>query len=126
MQSRKPNTYHATQRHGEEKNQTVDTEDGVSGGEEGLPQTEADGHGLEHRPKPVEWKPTPDMYRMDTPEGQSGLRGELWSEDWGIGRSDNTAEGGGATRAWSMCTPIARDEVGYTAERRGAESPTSP
>ena len=26
--------------------------------------------GLE-RPKPIEWKPTPDMYRMDTPEGRA-------------------------------------------------------
>jgi len=35
-----------------------------------LPLMNADGRGLEDRPKPVEWKPTPDMYRMDTPEGR--------------------------------------------------------
>jgi hypothetical protein len=31
---------------------------------------QADGRGLEYRIKPVEWKPTPDMYRMDTREGR--------------------------------------------------------
>jgi hypothetical protein len=31
---------------------------------------QADGRGLEHRIQPVEWKPTPDMYRKDTPEGR--------------------------------------------------------
>ena len=29
----------------------------------------ADERGLEN-PKPIVWKPTPDMYRMDTPEGR--------------------------------------------------------
>jgi hypothetical protein len=29
----------------------------------------ADGRGLQDGAKQVEWKPTPDMYRMDTPEG---------------------------------------------------------
>jgi hypothetical protein len=32
----------------------------------GLPRMNADGRGFE----PVEWKPSPDMYRMDTPEGR--------------------------------------------------------
>ena len=54
------------------QDQTFETQrNGGSGGEEGLLQTEADGHRWEHRPKPVEWKPTPDMYRMDTPEGRA-------------------------------------------------------
>ena len=95
------------QRHGEEKNQTVETQrNGVSGGEEGLLQTEADGHRWEHRPKPVEWKPTPDMYRMDTPEGRAAYEacfgvkiGAVGDRDIGTSGTRNTAEGGGATRA---------------------------
>jgi hypothetical protein len=43
---------------------------GEPGEEKNLPLMNADGRGLQHRPKPVEWKPTPDMYRMDTPEGR--------------------------------------------------------
>jgi hypothetical protein len=43
---------------------TKDTEE-----EKGLPLMNADERGLEDRPKQVEWKPTPDMYRMDTREG---------------------------------------------------------
>jgi hypothetical protein len=37
--------------------------------EEGLPQMDADERGLKN-PKPIVWKPTPDMYRMDTKEGR--------------------------------------------------------
>jgi hypothetical protein len=37
--------------------------------EDVLPRMDADERGLEDRPKQVEWKPTPDMYRMDTREG---------------------------------------------------------
>jgi hypothetical protein len=48
-----------TQRHGEEPEE-----------EKNLPLINADERGLERRPKPVEWKPTADMYRMDTPEGR--------------------------------------------------------
>jgi len=56
----------------EKKNQdqTFETRrNGGSGGENGLPRTHVDERGLE-LPKPVEWRPTPDMYRMDTPEGR--------------------------------------------------------
>ncbi len=35
----------------------------------GLARMDADGRGLEN-PKPIEWRPTPDMYRTDTPEGR--------------------------------------------------------
>ena len=38
--------------------------------EKGLPRMDADERGLENAIKPVEWKPTPDMYRTDTPEGR--------------------------------------------------------
>jgi hypothetical protein len=37
--------------------------------EQGLPRMGADESGLEN-PKPIVWKPTADMYRMDTPEGR--------------------------------------------------------
>ena len=37
--------------------------------EKGLPRMEADERGLNVGRRPVEWKPTPDMYRMDTREG---------------------------------------------------------
>ena len=64
------------------ENQTPTTETRRHGGEPGeeknLPlihgepgQVNANGRGLQERPKPVEWKPTPDMYRMDTPEGRA-------------------------------------------------------
>jgi hypothetical protein len=36
----------------------------------GLPRMDADDRGLESGFKPVEWSPTPDMYRTDTPEGR--------------------------------------------------------
>jgi hypothetical protein len=48
---------HSPRRHG-------DTEE-----EQGLPPMGADEHGLKN-PKQIVWKPTPDMYRMDTPEGR--------------------------------------------------------
>jgi hypothetical protein len=44
---------------------TKDTEE-----EQGLPRMDADERGLKDGAKQVEWKPTPDMYRMDTPEGR--------------------------------------------------------
>jgi hypothetical protein len=34
-----------------------------------LPRMDADDRGLESPINPIEWKPTPDMYRMDTREG---------------------------------------------------------
>jgi hypothetical protein len=66
------------------QDKTFETQrNGGSGGEEGLPlintddadkkslaRMDADGRGLNGRIRPVEWKPTPDMYRMDTPEGR--------------------------------------------------------
>ncbi|HLK08992.1 MAG TPA: hypothetical protein VKV30_13645 [Candidatus Angelobacter sp.] len=51
--------------------QTFETQrNGGSGGGEGLPRMDADERGLK-KPKPIVWKPTPDMYRMDTPEGRA-------------------------------------------------------
>src|SRR5579859_803668 len=51
--------------------QTFETQrNGGSGGGEGLPRMDADERGLK-KPKPIVWKPTPDMYRRDTPEGRA-------------------------------------------------------
>jgi hypothetical protein len=62
-----------TRRHGEEPGQ-----------QKPLPLMDADERGLKARIEPVEWKPTPDMYRMDTPEGRAayeerfGMKNEPW------------------------------------------------
>ena len=50
---------------------TKDTEE-----EQGLPRINADVRGLEN-PNPIFWKPTPDMYRMDTPEGREAYEATL-------------------------------------------------
>src|SRR6478672_5293727 len=57
---------HPPRRHG-------DTEE-----EKDLPRINADERGLEN-PKPIFWKPTPDMYRMDTPEGREAYEASLRS-----------------------------------------------
>jgi hypothetical protein len=44
----------------------------------GLPRMDADERGLE-KPKPIVWKPTPDMYRMDTKEGREAYEASLRS-----------------------------------------------
>jgi hypothetical protein len=36
-----------------------------------LPLMDADDRGFRSGIRPVEWRPTPDMYRMDTPEGRA-------------------------------------------------------
>jgi hypothetical protein len=52
------------------QDQPLETQrNGGNGGGEGLLRINADECGLEN-PKPIFWKPTPDMYRMDTPEGR--------------------------------------------------------
>ena len=71
--------------------------------EKGLPRTNADERGLEN-PTPIFWKPTPDMYRMDTPEGR-----EAYEERFGVkigasgdptpARAMNGAVGGPCDRA---------------------------
>jgi hypothetical protein len=55
----------------ENQDQTFETRrNGGSGGEEGLPLMDADDRGFKSGIRPVEWRPTPDMYRTDTPEGR--------------------------------------------------------
>jgi len=76
---------------------TKDTKDMEE--EKNLPRMDADQRGFEQRPKPVEWKPTPDMYRMDTPEGRAAYEA-CFGVKIGASGNRNTAEGGGATRAW--------------------------
>jgi hypothetical protein len=44
---------------------TENTEEG-----KGLPRMDADDRGLNNGTKEIEWRPTPDMYRTDTPEGR--------------------------------------------------------
>jgi len=61
--------------------QTFETQrNGGSGGEQGLPRMDADERGLKN-PKPIVWKPTPDMYRMDTPEGREAYEASLRRSD---------------------------------------------
>ena len=68
--------------------------------EQGLPRMDADEHGLEERRKPVEWKPTADMYRMDTREGMEAYEASFRTKVRTSGELEaTTAEGGGATRA---------------------------
>jgi hypothetical protein len=44
---------------------------------EDLPRMAADERGSTLRSRPVEWKPTPDMYRMDTQEGREAYEASL-------------------------------------------------
>jgi hypothetical protein len=45
---------------------------------QGLPQMDVDERGLQVGIRPVEWKPTADMYRMDTREGREAYEASLW------------------------------------------------
>jgi hypothetical protein len=59
------------------QDQPLETQrNGGNGGGEGLLRINADERGLEN-PKPIFWKPTPDMYRMDTPEGREAYEASL-------------------------------------------------
>jgi hypothetical protein len=50
---------------------TDDTDQGARSGDQVIARDRVIGkNGGMERPKPVEWKPTPDMYRTDTPEGR--------------------------------------------------------
>ncbi len=55
---------------------TKDTEE-----EKSLPRMDADERGLGERREPVRWKPTPDMYRMDTPEGREAYDASFSDEN---------------------------------------------
>jgi hypothetical protein len=69
---------HSSQRSAFSENQpqnqdhTFETQrNGGSGGAEDFPLMDADDRGFKGGIGPVEWKPTPDMYRMDTQEGRA-------------------------------------------------------
>jgi hypothetical protein len=88
-----------TRRHGEEKsqNQTFETRrNGGSGGEEGLPWTDADERGFENGRQEIEFRLPLEMYRMDTREGREAYEEELrrrtrTSSDHGVGTAPNMA-----------------------------------
>lgn len=46
-------------------------------GEKDLPLMDADRRGLRNRGTTVVWRPSPDMYRMDTPEGREAYEASL-------------------------------------------------
>src|SRR5882724_1739440 len=60
---------------------------GLAGGpghakeQQGLPRMDADERGLEEPREPVQWKPTPDMYRIDTPEGREAYEASFLDEN---------------------------------------------
>ena len=86
------------------KNQTLETQrNGGSGGREGVLRINADERGLEN-PTPIFWKPTPDMYRMDTPGGREAYEARFGvkigaSGDATPARAMNGAVGGPCDRA---------------------------
>jgi hypothetical protein len=62
--------------------QTFETQrNGGSRGGEDLPRMDADPRGLKMGIRPVEWRPTPDMYRTDTPEGRAAYEASLSDEN---------------------------------------------
>jgi len=61
-----------SEKQNQHQNQRAFTTEGTEDTEknQGLPRMDVDEHGLKNGAKQVEWKPTPDMYRIDTPEGR--------------------------------------------------------
>jgi hypothetical protein len=70
---------------------TKDTEE-----EQGLPRMDADEHGLGNPRKPIEWKPTADMYRMDTREGREAYEASLRQSHANLGYGGIHREGVGS------------------------------
>jgi len=71
---------------------------------QGLPRGNADEPGLKVGSRPVEWKPTPDMYRMDTREGM-----EAYEANFGTKIKPRTAGESGPLPA--VVAPEERVEV---------------
>jgi len=61
--------------------------------EEHLPGMNAQGRGLEPRRRPVEWRPTPDMYRMDTREGMEAYEAMFGMKIGASGHRDIESSG---------------------------------
>jgi hypothetical protein len=84
------------------QNHTFETQrNGGNGGAEGLPQMDADERGLEPRTLPVEWRPSADMFRMDTREGMEAYEATFrmkmgtWIEQAGTRPRTATPQGNG-------------------------------
>src|ERR1051326_7208270 len=76
------------------QNQTFETQrNGGSGGAEGLPRMDAGERGLESRRRPVEWRPTADMYRMDTREGMEAYEASFRMKIGASGHRDIESSG---------------------------------
>jgi hypothetical protein len=71
--------------------------------EKNLPRMDADERGVEN-PKPIVWKPTADMYRMDTPEGR-----EAYEANFGTKIKPGSSGEQGPTQA--VIAPEERVEV---------------
>jgi hypothetical protein len=56
---------------------------------QGLPRMDTDESGFEVRRRPVEWKPTPDMYRMDTREGMEAYEASFRMKIGASGHRDS-------------------------------------
>ena len=65
-----PKTFHRKGRRGRKGRERLTTDAHEDTRRTGFPRMDADERGLKSGRKPVEWRPTPDMYRMDTPEGR--------------------------------------------------------
>jgi hypothetical protein len=79
-QHQRPFTTEGTKDTEEEKSQNQNlftTKDTKDTEEKSLPRMDADERGLKVEIRPVEWKPTPDMYRMDTREGREAYEASL-------------------------------------------------
>jgi hypothetical protein len=61
-----------------------------------LPRMDADERGLGNPRSPIEWKPTADMYRMDTREGREAYEASLRQTHANLGCGGIHREGGGA------------------------------
>ena len=90
---------------------------GLAGGpghakeEKGLPQMDADERGLGERREPVRWKPTPDMYRIDTLEVREAYEASVSDEKRAAtGRRMEAGASGHRTERTSQvcCTPKMR------------------
>jgi hypothetical protein len=93
------------------QNQTFETRrNGGSGGAEDLPLMDADERGLKVGSRLVEWKPTPDMYRMDTREGMEAYEASFRMKIGASGNREATPpraavphEHGGTHDPYQMC-----------------------
>jgi hypothetical protein len=61
-----------------------------------LPRINVDEHGLGNPRKPIEWKPTADMYRMDTREGREAYEASLRQSHANLGYGGIHREGVGS------------------------------